>query len=132
MSADVLLRTDRYLRGPEFLCEFELPEQEQEFLIDENDPELKNRQVQCHAMEKAEDELPDATSQLLSSHSSWYKLRKSVAWILKFKEFLRMRAKGVDQLCFQEEYASLKSDQTICLKKSSPLYRWTTLDCCES
>nr|XP_027231846.1 uncharacterized protein LOC113823419 [Penaeus vannamei] len=89
MSASDLLRNDRWVHGPNFLqCEehkwpvqplFRCSELE-EFL------ELKASPVVCSKKSNA-----DHTCKLLNYYSSWFKMKKAVAWYIRLKHFLKRK-----------------------------------------
>nr|XP_027213272.1 uncharacterized protein LOC113806347 [Penaeus vannamei] len=89
MSASDLLRNDRWVHGPNFLqCEehkwpvqplFRCSELE-EFL------ELKASPVVCSIKSNA-----DHTCKLLNYYSSWFKMKKAVAWYIRLKHFLKRK-----------------------------------------
>ena len=57
----------------------------------ENDPEVKCVKVQTTVTTQKSE--PSSINRLLLYHSSWHKLKKSVAWILKIKKELLLRSK---------------------------------------
>ncbi|XP_078344112.1 uncharacterized protein LOC144629777 [Oculina patagonica] len=96
LTVEELLRKERWFRGPEFLWEREtswpirrdsLPS------ISDEDPEVK-RQVQVNHVTQVE--VPHSLDLMIQRYSSWYKLKRGVAWLLRFGEFLRKKR------CLQE------------------------------
>ena len=80
---------DRWLQGPEFLLK-----PEDEWPIDstaltklENDPEVKTNVITC----VTKSAIADPTDCLLSRFSDWHKMRKSVAWMLKFITWVKSK-----------------------------------------
>ena len=88
LSAKALLENDSWRRGPDFLWLHEsswpAPPARQENISDE-DLEFK-REVRVNAAEL--DKSMETVEKLLCYFSSWDKLRKSVAYILRFKSWL--------------------------------------------
>ena len=86
LKLDALLKDDRWIRGPQFLGKdesswpkmVEIPE-----LKDEDPAVRKEAQnysivVNVNALEK-----------VIGYHSSWWKLRRCVAWLLRYKQYIR-------------------------------------------
>ena len=86
LKLDALLKDDRWIRGPQFLEKdesswpkmVEIPE-----LKDEDPAVRKEAQnysivVNVNALEK-----------VIGYHSSWWKLRRCVAWLLRYKQYIR-------------------------------------------
>jgi len=88
LSAKALLESDSWRSCPDFLWQDEsswpTPPARQENISDDN-PEIK-REVRVHAVEH--DKSMESVEKLLCSLSSWDNLRKSVAYILRFKSRL--------------------------------------------
>ena len=55
------------------------------------DKEVK-KEAKCHAV--IAEPAGGATREFLSYHSSWYKLKRAMAWIIRFKEWLKARQLG--------------------------------------
>ena len=93
MTIDNLIKSERWLHGPEFLWK---PEQEwisrQEDLdqdIPEDDVEVKEVKINSIRAEEG----TDIIDKLLNHYSSWFRLKKAVAWILKLKMYLIFKAR---------------------------------------
>ena len=90
LKAKSLVEGGMWISGPDFLRnEKDWPEQpvrKKESLAD--DPEVKNT-VAVHTVKVEESMAP--MNQLLTYHSDWNKLKRSVAWIVKVKDALRER-----------------------------------------
>jgi len=92
--------THRWFTGPEFLWKPEeqwitnntAAVQSDQYDVS-SDPEVK-KNVTVYAVQSVSN---DVTHRLLSYHSSWYKLRTSVAWILVVFKQLQHRVKGTEQ-----------------------------------
>lgn len=106
MSAEELVTSERWINGPPFLWkeESEWPCQ----------PEIKKLEMDNTAEIKQETSVyqtnvtTDSTvDDLLSKYSSWYKLKKAVAWILRAKAILMRKAK------LKKDIVCDKSIQTI-------------------
>ncbi|XP_074649414.1 uncharacterized protein LOC141904651 [Tubulanus polymorphus] len=90
-----LIISSRWLMGPEFLWrdESQWPKQPDDvnFDIDPSDQELRKT---VNTVEVDEDHLLNSFSQF----SSWYKLKKCVAWILRLKSRLLSRVRKIDSV----------------------------------
>jgi hypothetical protein len=86
-----LMDSPRWLTGPEFLWETELPRMEDiELVISKNDPEVKP--TICYlALNDDKPRLIDVTR-----FSSWMKLRRIMAFCLRFKDNLKMRVAATE------------------------------------
>jgi hypothetical protein len=90
VKLDAMISNDRWLNGPEFLLKDEThwPTMIQVPVLKSDDPEVRKEAqiyattVRCNVLEK-----------LISHHSSWWKLKCSVAWLLRCKECLRAKVK---------------------------------------
>ena len=137
------LINSNWLSGPEFLS---TPENEWQLLaitedLPSNDPEIKGKQITCvtEAMKTFIDDL-------ILRASSFHKLKRRVAWLLKFKEYLILKAlkkqqqqkpeitldvlkqaeqeiiTHVQRANFPEEYETLRDGKKT-VKRSSSLYK---------
>ena len=90
LSADSFLNCTEWLLGPEFLWKYELTWPKLTSLtIPSGDPEVK-----VHATSSATSSNPSimTLSDLFQRISSWYRLKKVVAWILRYRCHLFMDA----------------------------------------
>ena len=106
LSANDFLTSERWIHGPEFLwkeadmwpsCDENIS------MVAEDDVEVKIL-VQTHSAEISVNGM-SMSSFIFSRFSSWFKLKKAVAWLLRFKKWLlhRFRKKEEqDQLKFQK------------------------------
>ncbi len=78
-----LMDSPRWFSGPDFLSKLQLPDTEGvDLAIPENDPEVK--QVTCHLVQNE-----NKTCWLdVNRFSSWIRLRRVIAWCLRFKDIL--------------------------------------------
>ncbi|KAL9958369.1 hypothetical protein ACROYT_G035375 [Oculina patagonica] len=99
LTAEELLRKERWFRGPEFLweretswpiCRDSLPS------ISDEDPEVK-RQVQVNHVTQMK--VPHPLDLMIQRYSLWYKLKRGVAWLLRFGEFLRKKRGSNHKVC---------------------------------
>ena len=92
LSATDLTSEPRWIKGPDFLWQSDdqwlIPE-EPIVEIKEDDIELKRSVQSQSAMAKKENCM---TEFVFSKFSSWHKLKKAVAWILRFKNWLLLQA----------------------------------------
>ena len=86
------LKNDRWIAGPPFLWKeksywpkmIDVPE------MKDDDPELR-KEVQVYVTTNDEHPL----DKLIEFHSSWWKLKKCVAWLMKYKSWLLKRPNGL-------------------------------------
>ena len=86
--------TKLWIMAPDFLWSVQNHWPEYPMLsveLNEDDPEVKRVKVNSVVVESKDVEIEmDVINKLINKHSSWFKLKKSVAWILKVrKELLR-------------------------------------------
>ena len=89
LDASQMVSSDRWRKGPEFLWK-----SEEEWPVMPEVPNLdKDKEVKSEATSQAVDaeEKVDTISELVHRYSSWLPLRKAVAWILRFKSWLKDR-----------------------------------------
>ncbi|XP_043969743.1 uncharacterized protein LOC122829340 isoform X2 [Gambusia affinis] len=87
LKAKSLVEGGMWMSGPDFLLnEKDWPEQQRKKESLEDDLEVKNT-VAVHMVKVEEGMAP--MNQLLTYHSDWNKLKRSVAWIVKVKDALR-------------------------------------------
>ena len=94
LSADAFLNCTEWLLGPEFLwkCELKWPKlTDSSLTIPTGDPEVK-----VHATSLATSSNPSIStlSDLFQRISSWYRFKKVVAWILRYRSHLLMASKS--------------------------------------
>ncbi|XP_050417733.2 uncharacterized protein LOC126831129 [Patella vulgata] len=92
VAAKTILGGSKWISGPDFLWkdELEWPSQPHEYVIQDTDPEVR---IEKHSrfVIKGDNSLLD---QLVKRFSSWYKLKRCVAWILRYREILKARCQG--------------------------------------
>ena len=80
--------THRWLHGPDFLSlhKSEWNIDGECFKLPENDPEVKteSKVFSCATVAVAVDEI----DKIVQHYSSWYRLKRAIAWLLRFKDFL--------------------------------------------
>ncbi|XP_033127590.1 uncharacterized protein LOC117125238 [Anneissia japonica] len=88
MTGSELLSNRRWKQGPDFLMksENEWPQRPIDLgQIPNNDPEVKSNSTVCANNVIAQDSI----SKVIDHHSSWNSLRKTIAWLLRYKSKLR-------------------------------------------
>ena len=89
------LDIEKWISGPSFLkkykSEWNLVAVDEQ--IPETDPEVKKsvvfaNSVECHVS----DVVSDTFHQLFDHYSSWYKLKRAVAWLTRFKQYLMLKS----------------------------------------
>ena len=102
LTVDAMIQTNRWMYGPEFLTKEESlwpcdPSHRQMELSD-NDPEVK-RDAQMYSQTTVRRPEEDVVSMLIQRFSSWDKLRKAFALLLRFKTWFvrKHRAASVSQ-----------------------------------
>ena len=89
LTADALLGSSRWLLGPKFLMKTEdhWPKSTETLdKISEEDPEIKKEAKAGGAFRNQD---PELVEEMMRRFSSWHKLKKFIAWILRYKENLR-------------------------------------------
>ena len=87
LSIDEFLRRDRWKLGPDFLWKAEDKWPDQPTLLQENLPEQKF-DIQRHSCLTVLCESPHFLDDLISRYSSWQRLLRVCAWILRFKNLV--------------------------------------------
>ena len=95
LTAHKMVKNQRWLEGPDFLhlneeCWPTGPEICTASL--ENDKEVKHEKAKVFTTSKTEDENRDMVGELLESYSSWFRLKKAIAYLLRIRNFLRSKA----------------------------------------
>ena len=92
LKQDNLLKNDRWLRRPEFLWKDQerWPKLKDTLIIKNDDPEVR-KEARVYTVISAVHPLES----LISYFSSWWKLKRAVAWLLRFKEYLRMKSPDI-------------------------------------
>ena len=92
LSVKSFLEESRWLKGPQFLW---LPEESwpqrppgMDRKVEENDPEVKKEVKTCATRA---DMATNALNRIFERISSWYRLKKFVAWMMRYKEQLKRR-----------------------------------------
>lgn len=123
MKAKSLIQGETWIKGPQFLLQ---PESEWPERLDtvtqslQNDPEVKNITVNIISTE----EKSDPVNKLLQHYSSWYRLKRAVAWLLRVKRtliHLKEKRKELQHSIRQTETDPDK--QEVFVQKSMDNYR---------
>ena len=94
-TSQELIDNERWINGPTFLQKDEdaWPEQTESPNLPEDAEVKKEAQVYVANQDKSDTPVME---RIIARHSDWYKLKKSVAWILRLKEILRCRITNSD------------------------------------
>ncbi|KAK3737962.1 hypothetical protein QZH41_000763 [Actinostola sp. cb2023] len=138
MTVDAFLHNKRWTDGPDFLKQSEetWPQRPPDMgQIPNDDPEVK-KTIEVFAIEVSNDS--DYISKVLEKFSSWTRLKKIIAWILRYKNNLRKQSqrqrvivKYVRKQAFKEELSILncidkenqESSNQSTVKKCSSIYK---------
>lgn len=115
------LQVQQWFKGPQFLWQEEnnWPEQPKDLPeVEVTNPEVKRENMRiCHSVVLSNSKIPIILNQLLDQPSSWYRLQKTVAWLLRFKKYLCTRfVRGQMPLCcgpLRVEEISCASEEII-------------------
>lgn len=116
ISAESLLQSQNWIQGPEFLLrpEDEWPEcPDQSIRLEEEDAEVK-RSAQVSLIQA--DEKVNTMTQFVHHFSSWYKLKKATAWLMRLKEILlsiRQKRKELQEAIQKCENNSSKAESLL-------------------
>ena len=117
MTADEVVSSSRWIHGPPFLSKGKTkwPTQpEFKCAMLEDAVELKpTRKVYAAAIVDA-----DPIDLLIQRHSSWYSLKKSVAWILRFKHYIKTKGFKIGKLSVEEMGVAATSVITYVQRKA--------------
>lgn len=97
LTVDAFLKANSWLTGPSFLTkpESEWPKMPSYTLkLSVNDLEVKEVCVNAVSADNS-----DYTSQFFSHYSDWYRLKRAIAWFLKFKSTLKTLMEKRNELC---------------------------------
>lgn len=89
LAIDSLIKKNRWIRGPDFLWEQESRWPAQPITVREisdDDPEIKR---ETHTFFTVSDAGTNSMNKLLEKFSSWSRLKKIMAWILRYRDGLR-------------------------------------------
>ena len=116
VKAGTALDMNRWLHGPDFLKkeESEWPRLPDGFESqDEPDEEVMQPKV-CYAVSVEE---RSTTDRLLCHYSDWFRLKKAVAWMLRFKKYLQGKGASVER---RKEAPETRSRTRAKKEKKSP------------
>ena len=88
LKIDTMLKDDRWLKGPKFLWEDEShwPRMIKVPVLEDDDVEVR-KEAQIYVSTVQRNVLDD----LISYYSCWWKLKCSIAWLLRYKQYLQMK-----------------------------------------
>lgn len=116
MTAEVFLKHDVWISGPQFLSgtEEEWPHSLGDLgPVSHDDPEIKREKVTVNVIQTTE---PNAINILIHFFSTWTKLQRTVAWLLRLKiflEHLRNKRKEVTANIQDKEKDQVKQEEMI-------------------
>ena len=91
LTSDEMLHQDRWFKGPEFLWKreesWQVPPSSLPTISDQ-DPQIKSQGQANQASMVSEESSLDS---MIQRYSSWYKLKRAVAWLLRFREYIRRK-----------------------------------------
>lgn len=95
VDADQLLSRNQWFQGPDFLygSEETWPKSPEILEVSKQNLEIKGAAMSCEVNETCD----SCTNRLMLKYSTWYELKKGVAWILRLKQCLLDRVKGQSQ-----------------------------------
>ena len=115
LSAEEFIRNERWMNGPAFLWEKEDQWPKQPDLsreVKEDDPEIKKERKSFAAASNVGSDLLD---QMVQSCSSWYRLKKMMAWILRYRSNLlrvsRRRKEDEAKVLISEKPSPISVDE---------------------
>ena len=88
LKIDTMLKNDRWLKGPKFLWEDEShwPKMIEIPVLEDDDVEVR-KEAQIYVSTVQSNVLDD----LISYYSCWWKMKSTIAWLLRFKQYLQMK-----------------------------------------
>lgn len=108
LTAEGLIDSDRWKNGPDFLRQNEKYWPSQVTDTEVNDTQLELR-PKCNVYVQNTDQVKDSVSRLFTHYSSFYKLKRAVAWVLRLKSVLKYKAQvRLGKGTTQTEKGSLK------------------------
>ena len=120
-----------WFRGPQFLWEEERkwPEQPSDLPeVEETDAEVKKGTARVGAIVVSDGKLPETLSRLINQPSCWYKLQKSVAWLLRFKKYLLFQSRKSSHRQTSLSRGPLEVKEIV--DASEEIVRLVQRDCC--
>ena len=114
LSARRMVDNVRWLKGPQFLWHeedfwpTEPPSSSSDVTVD--DPELR-REFQAHHIIGHREEL-EPLDVMINRYSSWFRLKKAIAWLLRFKEYFIKRQTPSKMDCDMSSNCKLTSEET--------------------
>lgn len=88
LKIDTLLRNDRWLKGPKFSWEDESPWPKKiSILVLKDDDVEVRKEAQIYVSTVQSNVLDD----LIAYYSCWWKLKCSIAWLLRYKQYLQIK-----------------------------------------
>ncbi|XP_035657338.1 uncharacterized protein LOC118403009 [Branchiostoma floridae] len=100
------IENERWLKGPQFLWQEESRWPSQPDIIRVNEPQL-DPEIKVHAIVAQEVEQENPVDKLLRHYSSWHRLKKAIAWLVKVRQALLTKKKPLSPTCYDLEQAEL-------------------------
>ena len=90
LNGDQMITNERWLKGPSFLWKSEEFWPDQPVILPEltEDDDNVKKEVQAHQVNVQSDEEEKAVDKFFNKFSSWYRLKKGVAWLLRYKTYI--------------------------------------------
>ena len=98
-------KIERWLKGPQFLSideEFWPKQPDQLPEIQDDDDEVKKEKVRSYAIVQT-----SPLTKLIQYYSSWFKLQKAIAWLLRYVKYLKSRAGKIPAEQLQRGYLKI-------------------------
>lgn len=124
LTAVKLMGHQSWIQGPSFLQKPEhlWPDGPHQLEIEEDDIEVR-KSVTVNLIQAAVN--TDAVNKLINYYSSWYKLKKSVAWLLVLRETLIQMSKRRKELLIKNSHFQSDQDRQQAIKQQMQAYRTT-------
>ncbi|XP_078619541.1 uncharacterized protein LOC144886687 [Branchiostoma floridae x Branchiostoma japonicum] len=100
------IENERWIKGPQFLWQEEGRWPSQPDIIRVNEPQL-DPEIKVHAIVAQEVDRENPVDKLLRHYSSWHRLKKAIAWLVKARQALLTKKKPLSPTCYDLDQAEL-------------------------